>query len=182
MLPVFGGISGWYKTTCTLRFQDQCDGTVIGESHVHMRLKPAGAHDQAGLAKALHHMLVKSLCERRNGRVSKGRPITLLTISVQRELGNNEKLSANVCHRQVQFALVIFKDAQLLNFRRQKVSITLVVLFAYTEKNTQSGTNSRDHRSPCRDLGFFYSLNDGAHNAIIYCGVRTRFAVKANDQ
>lgn len=147
----------------SLVFQHERHGSVVNQRYFHVRPEPAGGDLQARFAQPFGEMLIEPLgCRRRRG-LREGRPIAFAAIAIQSELGNDQDFAAVVDDRAVHLALVVFKDAETLNFIGKGGGVILVILFTDAQENAQSRADPADGLLPRGDAGFGDSLHDGAH-------------------
>src|SRR5512145_352572 len=73
-----------------LTVEQDRDGTVVDERHVHVCLEHAGFDDEAAAPQLADEILVKSLRDMRRGRAVERRPASLPAVCAEGELGHDE--------------------------------------------------------------------------------------------
>src|SRR3989338_3392338 len=149
----------WSRAT----IQDKSHRPVIGQRHIHHGTELPRFHLYVLAAQLLNKTTIKLFPLLGFGRPVKRRAAALAAIAVQRELGNNEDLRADLGQRQVHFPVRILEYPYLRDLLRQINGILLGVALAYTDEDQHAAADPADHLPIDPDLRLTDPLHDDFH-------------------
>ena len=111
------------------RFTDECDGSVVAEVHLHIRLKASGCDKKAGFAGFCDKIVVVRAGYRGgSGLIETGSP-ALACVAVSGELRHDEKAAADVFDAAIHLAGFVCENPQDLHFVEQPLGVRHGVVF-----------------------------------------------------
>src|ERR1700758_5331169 len=151
------------KSKSLFRIQQNGHRPIVHQFHFHHLLKATRFTTEAGRAHAADESFVERARHLGARGVVEGRPLPLADISKQRELRHRQDRSADLRHRPVHLARIIFEDAEPYELVGQIRSPALRVLVANSQKHKHAPANFSGDLPCHRNLCPSDSLNDCAH-------------------
>ena len=93
-----------------------------------------------------------------------------MAVTVQRELGDDQQLTADVDHGAIHFSLIVFEDAQVLDLVGESIGVVFTVTFAYAQQDAEARTDLADDLFIDSNASLGDSLNDCTHGRISSLG------------
>jgi hypothetical protein len=113
---------------------------------------------------ALDEVLIQRLGKFWARRLGIGRPISSLSIGVQRELRNNQQFASDTKQAKIVFPVLVREDPERGNLFCQVFRIGSVIAPLYPEKHESTTSDLPAKTTRNRDPSFRNPLNKGAHN------------------
>ena len=163
------------KSFPQLGIDDEGDRSVIDQIHLHIGAEFTGRH---GIAQIQFQPLNKSFVERngngRRGGTGVGRPVALARAGEQRELADDQNITADLLNAAVHQALLIGKDSQPDDFAAQPLDVLSRVSFLDGQQYEQTMADLAFDGVLDGDGSAADSLNNGSHAGFIL-STGTRF-------
>jgi type II secretory ATPase GspE/PulE/Tfp pilus assembly ATPase PilB-like protein len=115
------------------------------------------------LRKSSAELLVERLRDLRRRRVGEARSTTLRDVREQRELADDERLSAHVAERAIEPAALVLEDAQLGGLPREASRDVRRVADGHPEQDEEAGPAPGDPLSGDLDKGLAHTLEHRSH-------------------
>jgi PAS domain S-box-containing protein len=144
--------------------QGNCKRSVVVDFDEHHGSKLSGFHPaDTFLAQAIGEIVHQRGSEVGLGSMNKAGPSALAAVSVERELGDDQGLSANIQDRKVGLALGVGKDPQIGDFVGQPVGFGPPIVVTRSDQNDETRADLACGLPVDRNLALTHALNDNSH-------------------
>jgi hypothetical protein len=143
-------------------------GAIVDQLNYHMRLEDTGFNPNAESAQASNEFFIKSIGVLRWRGLDVRRPAAAARVSIQRELRDDERGTANLYEGAVHLARIVGEDAQVGDFLRKIQSGFRCIAPTHAEQDQHSRRDFPGYTSLSCDTGLCNTLDDGTQNIPLF--------------